>query len=79
MLLANVRQGSTSIELSHFAPGTASQRADFVQCLVDSLAEHGVFRLINLGISEASIQELFLKVSSFSVYNVTRELTGYGP
>ena len=47
------------LDLSRFARGSESERADFAQGLVDGFAEHGFVKLINHGFSEASIHKLF--------------------
>lgn len=52
------------LDLSQFASGTTLERANFVEILVNSLAEHGFFKLINHGFSKASIIEVFDKVKA---------------
>ena len=47
------------LDLSRFVLETELQRVEFAQLLVSSLVKHGFFELIDHGLSEASVQDLF--------------------
>ena len=51
-----------TLDLHHFISGTKSQKVDFCETLVKSFGDHGFFKLVNHGFSEAAIDELFLLV-----------------
>ncbi len=56
------------LNLSHFAFGSDSQRAAFLQLLVDGFVEYGFLKLINHGFSEDAIHELFDKAERMLCY-----------
>lgn len=65
-----------SIDLSLFTKGNDCEKSKFASDLLDSISRHGVVRVVNHGVSEAAVSELWemVRTAIFSTDAATLQL-----